>query len=262
MDGPTRSAYVQFALVTGAADSATAGLTVASKGGVSLAYGDQLVGVVNIAQTTNLPTDDTANASISAAGKLLTTASANDVIAVWWMACTSGANQMASPMIEGDLVAGAAADTDIAIAALAAGDDIICAVEIAVTTGAWTDRTDTTSITEAGVIQCTAATDGDMVLVMYHAKENVTAEASMFLRFALANLGTSDEADITLTGIKAEDQVLVAYVTDETSAEGLDEVSAEVTITADDTIRVDMVSPTATSAADLWLFWVDRELVS
>lgn len=261
MDGPTRAANIKFALLTGAADSATAGITCAAKDGTAIAVGDQLIAVVNIAVTTNLPTDDTANASIIA-GKVKCTASANDLIAVWWMACTADADQQASPMIEGDLVDGAGANTAIAVSGIMEKDALICSVEIATTTGAWTDRTDTTTITDDAEVKCSAATDSDTLLLMWHAKDNVTAEASMYLRFALANMGLSDESDITVTGIKTEDEVLCCYATDETSALGLDEVAAEVEITDDDTIRVDQVSPTVTAGADLWVFWVDRELVS
>lgn len=261
MDGPARSALLKFALLTGAADSATAGITCTAKDGTAIAVGDQLIAVVNIATTTNLPTDDTANASIIA-GKVKTTASANDLIAVWWMACTSDADQMASPMIEGDLVDGAGADTNMATTGIKTGDSLICAIEIATSTGAWTDRTDTTSITSDGNIQCSVATTDDTMLLMWHALDNVTAEASMYLRFTLATMGASDGSDITVTGIKTEDQVLACYATDEASALGLDEVSAEVEITEDDTIRIDQVSPTVTAGADLWVFWVDRELVS
>src|SRR4030042_1549261 len=81
------------------------------------------------------------------------------------------------------------------------------------------------------------------------------AEASMYLRFTLGTMGVSDGSDITITGIKTEDEVLVCYATDETSAEGLDEVAAEVEITDDDTIQIDQVSPTVTGGAKLWVFW-------
>src|SRR4030042_429222 len=108
MDGPTRSALLKFALLTGAADSSTAGITCTAKDGTAIAVGDQLIAVVNIAVTTNLPTNDTASSSILA-GKIKCPNSATDVVAVWWMACTSDANQMHPPMIEGDLVAGAGA---------------------------------------------------------------------------------------------------------------------------------------------------------
>lgn len=261
MDGPTRSALLKFALLTGASDSSTAGITCAAKDGVAIAVGDQLIAVVNIATTTNLPTDETADSSIIA-GKVKCPTSTNDVVAVWWMACTSAADQMASPMIEGDLVDGAASNTNMATVGIKTGDTLICAVEIATSTGAWTDRTDTTSITSDGNVQCSVATTDDTMLLMWHSLDNVTAEASMYLRFALANMGLSDESDITVTGIKTEDEVLVCYATDEASALGLDEVSAEVEITEDDTIRIDQVSPTITAGADLWVFWVDRELVS
>ena len=261
MDGPTRSALLKFALLTGASDSSTAGITCAAKDGTAIAVGDQLIAVVNLVTDDNTPTDDTASSSIIA-GKVKCPTSTNDLVAVWWMACTSAADQMASPMIEGDLVDGANASTDIAVVGVKASDSLICAIEIATSTGAWTDRTDTTSITADAVVQCSVATNSDTLLLMWHSLDNVTAEASMYLRFTLTNMGLSDESDITVTGIKTEDQVLACYATDESSALGLDEVSAEVTITEDDTIRIDQVSPTVTTGADLWVFWVDRELVS
>jgi len=261
MDGPTRAALIKFALLTGAADSATAGITCAAKDGTAIAVGDQLIAVVNIAVTTNLPTNDTVASSIIA-GKVKCPNSANDVVAVWWMACTSDANQMASPMIEGDLIAGAGANVSIATSGIKTGDSLICSLEIATTTGALTDRTDTTTIYADGYVRCSAATTDDTLLLMWHAKDNATAEASMYLRFTLTTMGLSDESDITVTGIKTDDQVLACYVTDETSALGLDQVAAEVVITDDDTIRIDQVSPTVTAGASLWVFWVDRELVS
>ena len=261
MDGPTRSALIKFALLTGAADSATAGITCAAGDGTAIAVGDQLIAVVNIAVTTNLPTDDTASSSIIA-GKVKCPTSTDDKVAVWWMACTSNADQQASPMIEGDLVAGAGASESIAVSGIMADDALISVVEIAVTTGALTDRTAHSSIYADGYIRCTDATTSDQLMVMWHAKDQVTAEASMYLRFTLGTMGVSDGSDITITGIKTEDEVLVCYATDETSAEGLDEVAAEVEITDDDTIRIDQVSPTVTAGCKLWCFWVDRELVS
>lgn len=261
MDGPTRSANIKFALLTGAADSSTAGITCTAKDGTAIAVGDQLIAVVNIAVTTNLPTNDTASSSIIA-GKVKCPTSTDDKVAVWWMACTSNADQQASPMIEGDLVDGAGANTAIAVSGIMLKDTLISCIEIAVTTGALTDRTDTTTITANGEIKCSAATDSDQLMVMWHAKDQVTAEASMCLRFTLGTMGVSDGSDITITGIKTDDEVLVCYATDETSAEGLDEVAAEVEITDDDTIRIDQVSPTVTAGCKLWCFWVDRELVS
>jgi hypothetical protein len=261
MDGPTRSALIKFALLTGAADSSTVGITCTAKDGTAIAVGDQLIAVINIAVTTNLPTNDTVASSIIA-GKVKCPTSTDDKVAVWWMACTSNANQQASPMIEGDLVAGAGANTAIAVSGIMEKDALISCIEIAVTTGALTDRTDTTTITDDGEIKCSAATDSDQLMVMWHAKDQVTAEASMYLRFTLGTMGVSDGADITITGIKTDDEILVCYATDETSAEGLDEVAAEVEITDDDTIRIDQASPTITGGCKLWCFWVDRELVS
>jgi hypothetical protein len=178
------------------------------------------------------------------------------------MACTSNANQQASPMIEGDLVAGAGASTSIAVSGIMLRDALISVVEVEVTSGAFTDRTAASSIYADGYIRCSAATTSDMLMVMWHAKDQATAEASMYLRFTLGTMGVSDGSDITITGIKSDDEILVCYATDETSAEGLDEVAAEVEITDDDTIRIDQASPTITGGCKLWCFWVDRELVS
>jgi hypothetical protein len=66
------------------------------------------------------------------------------------------------------LVSGDDADTDIAVTGLGANDTLVAVMEFAATTAIPTSRLATTSITEAGVIQCTASTAGDLLWVWWH----------------------------------------------------------------------------------------------
>lgn len=66
-----------------------------------------------------------------------------------------------------ELVAGAAADTDIAITGIKTTDELKAVFESAAASALFTDRTATSSITSDGNIQCTDATDGDLLIVIW-----------------------------------------------------------------------------------------------
>lgn len=70
--------------------------------------------------------------------------------------------------IQVEVVAGAAADTNIAIANIKTTDELIAVIESATSTAVLTDRFATTSITSDGNIQCTVATDTDTLIVIWH----------------------------------------------------------------------------------------------
>lgn len=72
--------------------------------------------------------------------------------------------QLQRPLVA--VVAGAAADTNIAVSGIATDDVITEAIEFAA--GVPTDRTATTSITSAGNIQCSVDTTGDTLVVRYY----------------------------------------------------------------------------------------------
>ena len=61
------------------------------------------------------------------------------------------------------IVAGAAADTDIAVADITLDSELVSVIENA--GGTLTDRTATTTITSAGNIQCSVITTGDQLIV-------------------------------------------------------------------------------------------------
>ena len=67
-----------------------------------------------------------------------------------------------------EVLAGAAADTDIAITGIEVGDKLGSVIEFAA--GVPTDRTATTSVTSDGNIQCTVATTGDVLVVEWYNK--------------------------------------------------------------------------------------------
>ena len=72
--------------------------------------------------------------------------------------------------IKSAVVAGAGADTDIAIAGILTTDTIVAVLELVgggVDVTDANDRTSTTSITSDGNIQCSVATTGDKLWVLY-----------------------------------------------------------------------------------------------
>ena len=64
------------------------------------------------------------------------------------------------------VVAGAGANTNIAVAGIKRKDALVAAIEVPAS-AALVDRTSATSITSDGNIQCTAATTGNQLLVSY-----------------------------------------------------------------------------------------------
>lgn len=259
MTRATRAGLIKFALVDGAADSATAGLTVEAGDGTSIGADDILIGVMELATTTNAWTDVTDDSAVLEAGTVTCPASGSDKIAVWWMAVDEE-QQVASPFVMASVGAGAGAGktADIDATGISETDDIIAAIEINTTTGAWTDRTSATSITEDDVVQCTASTVGNMLFVMWMDLSGPRAFSSLNLQFGIATIDsspTSDPSSATLTDIKAEDTVLVALIVDETDYDALYEVTDEVSVASDGVLTVDEPSPTATGGAKILCFW-------
>ena len=67
-----------------------------------------------------------------------------------------------------EVLAGAGADTDIAVAGIKTTDTILSCIEYVA--GVPTDRTGATSITSAGNIQVSVATTGNQLVLMYYVK--------------------------------------------------------------------------------------------
>lgn len=65
------------------------------------------------------------------------------------------------------VVAGAGANTNIAIAGIALADVLVGVVELVPATPALVSRTATTTITSAGNIQCSVSTVGSQLIVTY-----------------------------------------------------------------------------------------------
>jgi len=257
MTRATRAGLIKFALLTGAADSATAGITTAAKDGTAITTSDIIIGVLELAVTANTWTDITSSSAIIAGGKITCPNSDTDVVAVWWMATDAGL-QVASPIVQAEVGAGALANTNITIANISTTDVLIAAIEINTTTGAWTDRTDTTSVTAANTVQCTASTNTNALFVMWMDLSGPRGFAALNLQFGIATIDSSpstDPSSATLTGINAEDVLLVALVVDETDYDALDEVASVSSVASDDTLTVDEPSPTATAGAKILCFY-------
>jgi hypothetical protein len=255
MTRAVRAGLIKFALLTGAADSSTAGITCTAGDGTAISANDELIGVLELAQTTNAWTDTTASSSISTT-KLLCPASANDVVAVWWMACDAGL-QVDSPFVSAEVGAGALANVSITISGITEEDTLISVIEINASTGAWTDRTAASSIYAANAIRCTSSTNGNSVFVMWM-DASPRAFAALNLQMRVGTIDSSpstDPSSATVTGINSNDVPLVVLCVDETDYDALDELTSVTTVAADDTLTIDEPSPTASAGAKLLVFY-------
>lgn len=256
MTRAVRAGLIKFALLTGASDSSTVGITTAALDGTAITTSDIIIGCMELAQTTNVWTDITSNSAIIASGKVTCPTSTNDVVAVWWMARDAGL-QVSSPFPMGEVGTGALANVAITIVGISTTDVIIAAIEINTTTGAWTDRTDTTTIDAADVVKCSASTNTNSLFVMWMDLSGNRAFAALNMQFGIATIDsspTSDPSSATLTGIKVEDVPLINLVVDETDYDAIDEVTP-YTEAGDDTLTIDEPSPTATSGSKVLCFW-------
>lgn len=257
MTRAVRAGLIKFAIVSGATDSATVGLTVAAGDGVAITTSDILVGVMELATTTNVWTDVTADSAIIAGGKITCPESNTDKIAVWWMARDAGL-QVDSPFVASEVGVGALANVAIAIAGISTSDILIAAVEIDTSSGAWTDRTAATSITAASEVKCTESTNGNALFVMYMDLSGPRSFSSLNLQFGIGTIDSSpstDPSSATLTGVNADDVLLVVLCVDETDYDALDDFTSTTSIAADDTLTIDEPSPTATAGAKLLCFY-------
>lgn len=254
---PVDSAVLRFALLDGAADSATAGIDCADLAGNALAYGDEIVAAVELVTGDNTPTDRTSAAGITAGGNLTVPDSANDKVAVWWMAKTSDSDSVPSPRLQSALVTGGSAGA-LTCAGIAVGDSIVSAVEINASTGAWTDRSSVTTITDTNEITCSQATTGNKVWVIWMDKTGTVTNSNALWKFTLATAGLSAESLIAVSGLTTVDDVMICLAADESDADALEELSSVVTIPSDGYIVIGATSPTDVASCKLWIFWHDR----
>ena len=257
MTRATRAGLIKFALLTGAADSATTGITTAAKDGTAITTSDIIIGVLELEVTHNTWTDITSSSAIIAGGKITCPNSDTDVVAVWWMATDAGL-QVSSPIVQAEVGVGALANTNITIADISETDVLIAAIEINTATGAWTDRTDTTSVTAANTVQCTASTNTNALFVMWTDLSGPRGFAALNLQMGIATIDASPTAypsSATLTGINAEDVVLIALEVDETDYDAIDELTSVISVESDDTLAINEPSPTASASSKILVFY-------
>ena len=258
MTRATRAGLIKFALVTGAGNSDTVGLAIAAEDGTAITLNDTIIGCVELAQTTNAPTDRTAASAIIAGGKITVPASANDVIVVWWMARDAD-RQVDSPFVQAAVGVGAGANASIICSGINTTDLLISVVSINdATGGAWTDRTVNSIIYAANVVRCDQSTAGEHLFVMWMDRSGPRAFSSLNLQFGLANIDVSpntDPSSATLAAIRVGDTPLVVLCTDEIDKDALYELAVVTSVVSDGVLAIDEPSPTATLGAELWVFW-------
>ncbi len=265
MTRATRAGLIKFALLSGAADSSTAGITCAAGDGVAITTDDILICVMELQASDNVWTDVTASSSIIA-GKVKCPESNTDTIAVLWLATNAGL-QVSSPFVAAEVGVGALANTAITIAGINGGaspspfaalDILIAAIEIDTTSGAWTDRTATTTITAEDEVKCSDSTNGNALFVIWMDLTGPRGFSALNLRFGIATIDSSPVAfpsSATLTGINSDDVPLVNLVVDETDYDALDELTSVISVASDDTLTVNEPSPTAFAGAKIFCLY-------
>ena len=258
-----RAGLVKFALVAGAADSSTAGISVAAEDGTAITANDTIIACIELATSTNDKTDRTVVAAIIAGGRITVPTSTSDVIAVWWLAAAAG-QQVSSPIIlsgDADGAGGAVATT---LTGISTTDILICCVSVHSTTGAWTDQTSDTTISDADEITVANSTTGERIFAIWMDTSGPRGFAAMNVQFGMGNMDASPSdlpSEVTISAIKAEDVPLIVLAFDETDGDLLSDLSGEATITTDGTITIDDTyvvsdpSPTDLAGADLLVFY-------
>jgi len=257
MTQATRAGLIKFALCTGSAASATTGIACTAKDGVKITMNDILIAVMEVQASDSVWTDVTDSSAIIAGNKIQCPESNTDMIAVLWLATDAGL-QVSSPFVAAELGIGALANVAITISGIAVADVLIAAIEIDTTSGAWTDRTDKTTIDAANVVKCTESTDGNSLFVLYMDLTGPRAFSSLNLQFGIATIDSSPSSEpstATLTGVNDEDVLLVALVVDEASYEALDELTSVSSVSADDTLIIDCPSPAGTAGAKIFCLY-------
>jgi len=129
-------------------------------------------------------------------------------------------------------------------------DEIVFAMEKAVTTEIMTDRTSAMSIPAAGKVACSAATNNDKLFVCWMAKDAAVAIASPKLVVGVVAAGMSPNETLTLTGIDENDELIAAFTINTTSGAFVD-ITATTTITGTD----ELTYPTGTDYPVLVFYW-------
>lgn len=256
MNRAVRAGIIKYGQIAGSADSSTVGLAMSAEDGVAITTSDTIIACIELAQTTNAKTDRTSASAIIAGGKITVPTSTNDVVACWWLAQDAGL-QVASPFIVSEIAVGTTALGATTIAGISTTDIIISAISIHGTTGAWIDQTSDMVITASNTVTCANDLSGQSLWVMWM---DLTGRgfSALNLQFGLANIDTSNSTDpslVTLTGIKDEDVPLVVLCLDETDGNILDEFTSVTSVSADDTLSITEPSPTASSGAELIVFY-------
>ena len=172
--------------------------------------------------------------------------------------------QVSSPFIQSEVAAGAGANADITIAGISLTDKLISVIEYNTSTGAQTDRTAASIIHAANTIRCSASTSGNSVYVLWMDCSGPLGFSSFLPRFGIATLDASPSAypsTATLTGVKEGEVILSALCLDETDYDILDDLTAYVVASADNTLTINEPSPSMTGSAKLLVFYqggVDR----
>jgi len=259
---------LQFAIVDGA--NADTDITVTALNGTSLAYGDVLVCVMEMAVTTNAWTDQTANCSIQSDGKLqCTNSTASDRLFVLWEAATNALGYASFCIKSGiDLSVSAGQDT-FDIAGIEAGDPVILCVGIDGTTGAMQDVTKWAICSNDGEVEISTWTDSD------EGPSPLTFDDDVFCLYYDMNAGgtgnLSDLADtghclqpvvvsgagadtnIAITGIVTDDRLVCVLELDGTDYNIVADRTSTSSITSDGNIQC----TASTSGNKLFVLWND-----
>lgn len=196
---------------------------------------DTIIFAQGFADTTAAPTDRTSTITITDSNDIQSSAnlSAESLLVLWHDASGRGIGTL---NLRGIATAGAAASTDMTITGITTEDTIIAAWECDDTSGLFTDRTSTITITDDDDIQSSADCSGGTVWVFWHEgsgdREGKTGFAATSIKFA-QTAGSATTS--TVTGIATED-TLISVVELLTADYTMTDRLATTTITAANTI--------------------------
>ena len=153
------------------------------------------------------------------------------------------------------VVAGAAANTNIAVTGIAMDDTILGCLHASVTGTIATvdDIAHQISITSAGNVQTTIDTSSDTLWIFYHDSDG-TAYESPSLQFSLLD-GTTATTNIAVSGATTSDVVVfVGHISTKASVNSLADLTSEGSFTSAGQFQM---ASTDTSNDQLFVIWLD-----
>jgi len=235
------SPCLKFSMVT--ADASNGGTTNIAVTGITT--DDTILAVVQQEASTAATSDETTTTTIPADGYILCSGAENSAVlwVVWHDASGQGKSSLCLRYTQ---AAGAAASKNVYVPGIQTDDTLLAVIESAVTTGLPTNRTSASSIYDNGIIRCSAATDGDQLLVLWlDNNPERPAYNGTPLRYELVTGGSA--GDLSCPDIKDADTLNGVIRSTATSGVLADATGTDTITTGDGIITTDTTDDTGNS---------------